>query len=60
MTRAIFKLNNGDFINVPADQIDVRDHWICAWDGESLVAIVKAEIVDSCHLSKQKEGNCEK
>jgi hypothetical protein len=55
MPRAIFKLNNGDFINVPADAIDVRENWICAWDGEDIVAIVKEGIVDSCHLSKQKE-----
>lgn len=55
MPRAIFKLSNGDFINVPADAIDVRENWICAWDGEDIVAIVKEGIVDSCHLSKQKE-----
>ena len=55
MARAIIKLNNGDYINVPADQIDIGDKWIGAWDGESLVAIVKADLVDSCHLSKQKE-----
>jgi hypothetical protein len=53
--RAIFKLTNGEFINVPADQIDIRDNWVCAWDGENIVAIVKIDIVASCHLSKQKE-----
>ena len=55
MTRAIIKLNNGDYINVSADAIGGRENWICAWDGQDLVAIVKADLVDSCHLSKQKE-----
>ena len=55
MPRAIIKLNNGDYINVPADALDVRDNWICAWEGQDIVAIVKADLVDSCHLSKQKE-----
>lgn len=54
MPRAIFKLSNGDFINIPADQIDIREDWICAWNGEDIVAIAKADIVDSCHLSKSE------
>ena len=53
--RAVFKFSNGDYLNAEADQIDVRDKWILAWNGESLVAIVKADVLDSCHLSEKKE-----
>lgn len=55
--RAIFKLSNGDYINIPADSIDVRDNFICAWNGDNLVAIAKTELVDSCHLSEKECGN---
>jgi hypothetical protein len=55
MPRVIFKLNNGDYINVVANQIDVRDNFVCAWEEEYLVAMVKEEMVVSCHLS-EKEG----
>lgn len=59
--RAIFKfskessVSDSDFINVPADSIDIRDGWIGAWNGEKLVAIAKADLIDSCHLSEKKE-----
>lgn len=45
MKRAVFKLKDGEFINVPADAINRQDEWICAWQGEDIVAIAKAEIV---------------
>ena len=53
--RAVFKFNNGEYLNVPADSIDIRDGWVGAWNGESLVAIAKADVLDSCHLSDKKE-----
>ena len=55
MKRAVFKLKDGEYINVPADQIDVRNEWICAWSGEDIVAIAKAEIVDLCRLTESNE-----
>lgn len=53
--RAVFKFSNEDYLNVEADQIDVRDKWICAWNGEDIVAIAKTEIVDACYLTEKKE-----
>lgn len=53
--RAVFKFSNGDYLNVPADQIDVRNEWILAWNGEDIVAIAKVDVVDICYLSEKKE-----
>lgn len=55
--RAISKLNKGDFINIPADAIDFKDGWVCAYSEGLLVAIAKAELVDSCHLSEKESAN---
>lgn len=54
MSRVIIKLNSGEYINIPAEQIDIREDWICAWNGEDLVAIAKAALVDSCHLIEKE------
>ena len=55
MTRLIIKCNNGDFLNIRADCFDLRNGWIMAWEGECLVAYVKAELVDICYISERKE-----
>ena len=55
MKRAVFKLKDGEFINVPADQIDKQGEWICAWQGDDIVAIAKADIVETCRLSEEGE-----
>ena len=57
MKRAVFKLKGGEYINCPADQIDVRNEWICAWNKEDIVAIAKAEIVEVCRLAESNEEN---
>ena len=48
-------MNNGDYINVIADAIDKQGEWICAWLGEDIVAIAKADIVDICRLADTNE-----
>ena len=55
MKRAVFKLKGGEYINVVADQIDVNGEWVSAWNGESLVAIAKTDIVETCRLSEEGE-----
>ena len=55
MTRVIIKFNNGEFLNIRGDCFDVRDGIIMAWEGEYLVAYVKAELVDACYMSEKKE-----
>ena len=52
MKRAVFKISGGEYINVKADQIDVREGWVCAWNGENIVAIAKAELVEICKLTE--------
>ena len=54
MTRVIIKFKDGEHLNIPADCIDLRDGMVMAWNGEYLVAIVKAEEVNSCHISEKK------
>ena len=55
MTRVIIRFKDGEHMNIPADCIDYRDGWIVAWNGDSIVAISKADEVVSCHLSEKKE-----
>lgn len=55
MKRAVFKLKDGEFINVPANAIDRQDEWIVAWQDKQVVAIAKAEIVDLCRLTESNE-----
>ena len=57
MSRAIIKLKDDTYINIPSDCIDLRDGWVMAWQGDYLVAIVKADDVSVCYLSEKKEGN---
>lgn len=54
--RAIIKLKDGTYINIPSDGIDIRDPWIMTWQGDYLAAIVRADEVVTCYLSERKEG----
>ena len=55
MTRAIIKFSNDEYINIPADCIDLRDGWVMAWCGDNLVVLAKADEVKTCHISEKKE-----
>ena len=54
-TVVVVKFKNGEYLNLPADCIDLRDGWFFAWCGDYIVAIVRADEVVSCHLSEKKE-----
>ena len=54
MSKLIIKLKDGSYININADCLDYRKGYIMAWDGDTIVAIVNAKEVISCHISKQK------
>lgn len=56
MPRVIIKLKDGEYINIRGDAIDVREGFVMAWDGESLVAVANAEYVSSAHISEGKEA----
>ena len=54
--RAIIKCKDGTYINIPSDRIDLRDGFVMAWNGDYLVAVVRADDVSVCYLSEKKEG----
>lgn len=53
--RAIIKLNDNTYINIPANYIATQDGFVKVWLGEDLVAMVRQDEVISCHLSGKKE-----
>ena len=55
MKRVIIKFKNGDHINIEADCIDLRDEFVMAWNGESIVVIVDAKEIISCHIAEQSK-----
>lgn len=54
MTRLVIKLKDGTFINVSANSLDFNKGYIMARNGETVVAIVKAQEIISCYISEQK------
>ena len=54
MPRCLIKFKNDDYLNIPADCLDVRDPWVMVWNGEALVAVAKAEDVICCYISEKK------
>ena len=53
MTRFVVQLNDGGYMNVPADRMDVEDHFLRAWMGGQLIAIVDTSAVISAHISEK-------
>lgn len=53
-TVVVVKFKNGEYLNLPADCIDLRDGWFFAWCGDYIVAIVRADEVIECHLGEKK------
>lgn len=43
MTRCLFKFKNGEYVNIQADCIDLRDGWVMAWKGDFIVARMRKE-----------------
>jgi hypothetical protein len=54
--RVIIRFKDGEYLNLPADCIDLRDGWFFAWNGEILVAMARESEVNVCYLSEKKEG----
>ena len=53
--RAIIRLKDGEYINLPADSIYLKFGWVTVWKGDSLIALAKADEVVTAHLSEKKE-----
>ena len=40
MNRFIVQLNDGGFMNVPADRMELKENFLFAWRGTELIAMV--------------------
>lgn len=56
MKRVVFKFKDGDGMNLPGDYIEHRDEFIYVFNGEYVVAIVRADIVNIVCISEKKEN----
>lgn len=56
MKRVVFKFKDGDGMNLPGDYIEMRDDFIFVFNGEYVVAIVRADIVNIVCISEKKEN----
>lgn len=53
MKRITIMLNGGEFINVPADRMEIREDAILAWSGGNLVAYADIGSVVCAHISEK-------
>lgn len=53
MKRIIILLNGGEYINIPADRMEVKENELRAWNGGELVAYVDTSAVVCAHLSEK-------
>lgn len=58
MKRVVFKFKDGDGMNLPGDYIEMRDDFIYVFNGEYVVAIVRADIVNIVCISERKDPLC--
>lgn len=58
MKRFIVHLNDGEFLNVPADRMEIKENFVFAWKGEELVDMVDISAIISAHISTQAEKAC--
>lgn len=56
MPRAVIRLKDNSYLNIPADGLNFVDGWLMAWDGDTLVAVVRAEELIEGHIFEKKEG----
>lgn len=54
MKRVIVILNGGEYINIPADRMEVADTELRAWNGNDLVAYVDTGAVVCAHMSEER------
>lgn len=54
--RVVIKFENGEYLNIPGDYIDVRDGWVLAYKDEYLVAACKEAEVKIIYITEKKEN----
>ena len=55
MKRVVIKFKDGTHINTEADFLARDEEFITAWNGDSIAAIVRVELVLTAHLSERAE-----
>ena len=58
MKRFIAQLNDGNFINIPADSMKLLDCYITVYSGLTLVAFVDVSTVLCAHISDKGVQEC--
>lgn len=53
MNRFIVQLNDGGFMNIPADRMELKENFLFAWRGTELIAMVDISAVICAHMSEK-------
>lgn len=53
MKRITIMLNGGEYINIPADRMEVKENELRAWNGMELVAYVDTSAVICAYMSEK-------
>lgn len=54
MNRFIVQLNDGGFMNIPADRMELKENFLFAWRGTELIAMVDISAVICAHMSQSE------
>lgn len=57
MNRIVIRFKDGTHINTEADYIQRDEEFITAWNGDSISAIVRTELILTAYLSEKGERN---
>lgn len=55
MTKLVVTLNDGSYINVPADRMEMQGDFLLGWLGKELVAVVELTAIITAKLSRKEE-----
>lgn len=51
--RFVAHLNDGSYINVPADRMEEKENVLRAWNGTRMMAVVEVTAVISAHMAER-------
>lgn len=53
MKRVVIQFKDGTHINTEADYLQRDEEFITAWNGDSIAAIARLELIQTAHLSEK-------
>lgn len=57
MSKLVVKFPDGNFVNIPANGMDVMDNGtVIAWNDDKSVAVIKVNEIVACWLSEEKKN----